>query len=91
MPFRNAVPIEHQDWDKVMDFFDKKKWSPVQIADEMGNSHKVIYGNVFVDKAASGRLGGVAALQKKHKNRFTSSREHRGQIVDRRPISEPPE
>lgn len=63
MSFRNAVRIEHEDWDKVMDCF-HKKWSPKQIADEVGNSCEAIYCNVLVDKAAGGSLGGVAALHK---------------------------
>jgi len=68
-----------------------KKWSPEQIADQVGISHETIYRHVYADKAAGGSLWEQLRCQKKRKKRYASGRDRRGQIVGRRPISERPQ
>jgi len=68
-----------------------KKWSPEQIADQVGISHEIIYRHVYADKAAGGSLYQQVRCQKKRKKRYASGRDRKGQIVGRRPISERPE
>jgi IS30 family transposase len=87
---RNAVHINPKDWDIAVTCL-HKKWSPEQIADQVGISHETIYRHVYADKAAGGSLWEQLRCQKKRKKRYASGRDRRGQIVGRRPISERPE
>ena len=87
---RNAVQINPQDWDIALTCL-HKKWSPEQIADQVGISHETIYRHVYADKAAGGSLWEQLRCQKKRKKRYASGGDRRGQIVGRRPISERPE
>ena len=87
---RNAVQINPKDWDMAVTCL-HKKWSPEQIADQVGISHETIYRHVYADKAAGGSLWEQLRCQKKRKKRYASGRDRRGQIVGRRPISERPE
>ena len=45
-----------------------EKWSPVQIANQVGISHETIYRHVYADKAAGGSLWEQLRCQKKRKN-----------------------
>lgn len=87
---RNAAQINSKDWDTAVTCL-HKKWSPEQIADQVGISHETIYRHVYADKAAGGSLYQQLRCQKKRKKRYASGRERRGQIVGRRPISERPQ
>jgi IS30 family transposase len=86
---RNAAQINPKDWDIAVTCL-HKKWSPEQIADQVGISHETIYRHVYADKAAGGNLYQQLRCQKKRKKRYASGRDRRGQIVGRRPISERP-
>ncbi|OWS70387.1 IS30 family transposase, partial [Polynucleobacter aenigmaticus] len=48
---RNATQIAATDWSKAVDCL-LDKWSPVQIANQVGISHETIYRHVYADKAA---------------------------------------
>jgi len=50
--------------------------------------HETIYRLISVDKAEGGSLYQQLRCQKKRKKHYVRGREHRGQIVDRRPTSE---
>ena len=52
---RNAVQINPKDWDKTVTCL-HHKWSPEQIADQVGISHETIYHHIYADKAAGGSL-----------------------------------
>jgi IS30 family transposase len=86
---RNATQITAADWGKTVNCL-LEKWSPVQIADQVGISHETIYRHIYADKAAGGSLYQQLRCQKKRKKRYASGRERRGQIIGRRPISERP-
>jgi IS30 family transposase len=86
---RNATQITATDWGKTVDCL-LEKWSPVQIANQVGISHETIYRHIYADKAAGGSLYQQLRCQKKRKKRYASGRERRGQIIGRRPISERP-
>jgi transposase, IS30 family len=86
---RNATQITIAEWGKTVDCL-LEKWSPVQIANQVGISHETIYRHVYADKAAGGSLYQQLRCQKKRKKRYASGRERRGQIIGRRPISERP-
>ncbi|MDO8714151.1 MAG: hypothetical protein Q7K13_06710 [Polynucleobacter sp.] len=86
---RNATRITLTVWNEAVDCLGER-WSPVQIANQVGISHETIYHHVYADKAAGGSLYQQLRCQKKRKKRYTSGRERRGQIIGRRPISERP-
>lgn len=86
---RNATQITIAEWGKTVDCL-LEKWSPVQIANQVGISHETIYRHVYADKAVGGSLYQQLRCQKKRKKRYASGRERRGQIIGRRPISERP-
>ena len=87
---RNAAQINPKDWDTAVTCL-HKKWSPEQIANQVGISHETIYRHVYADKAAGGNLYQQLRCQKKRKKRYASGWDRRGQIVGRRPISERPQ
>jgi IS30 family transposase len=68
---RNAAQINPKDWDKTVACL-HKKWSPEQIADQVGISHETIYRHVYADKAAGGSLWEQLRCQKKRKKRYAS-------------------
>lgn len=86
---RNATQIDSKDWDEAVTCL-HKKWSPEQIADQVGISHETIYRHIYADKAAGGSLWEQLRCQKKRKKRYASGRDRRGQIIGRRPISDRP-
>lgn len=86
---RNATQIDSKDWDEAVTCL-HKKWSPEQIADQVGISHETIYRHIYADKAAGGSLWEQLRCQRKRKKRYASGRDRRGQIIGRRPISDRP-
>jgi IS30 family transposase len=52
---RNAAQITTDQWDQTVDCL-LERWSPVQIANQVGISHETIYRYVYADKAAGGSL-----------------------------------
>jgi IS30 family transposase len=87
---RNALQINPKDWDKAA-ACPHKKWSPEQIADQVGISYEMIYRHVYADKTAGGSLWERLRCQKKRKKRYASGHDQRGQIVGKMPISERPQ
>jgi IS30 family transposase len=66
------------------------QWSPEQIAGKLPVSHETLYQHVYADKAQGGRLWKNLRCQKQKKKRYASGRERRGQIPNRRPLSQRP-
>jgi IS30 family transposase len=64
---RNAVQINPKDWDIAVTCL-HHKWSPEQIADQLGISHETIYRHVYADKAAGGSLCQQLRCQKSVRN-----------------------
>jgi len=86
---RNAPRISAQVWNDVEKHLEKQ-FSPEQIAASINISHETIYRHIYADKASGGDLWRHLRCQKKRRKRYGSGRDRRGQIVDRRPISERP-
>ena len=66
------------------------QWSPEQIAGKLPVSHETLYQHVYADKAKGGRLWKNLRCQKQKRKRYASGRERRGQIPNRRPLSQRP-
>lgn len=66
------------------------QWSPEQIAQKVAVSHESVYLRVYADKAAGGNLHKNLRSQKPRRKRYLHGRDRRGQIPNRRPISERP-
>lgn len=66
------------------------QWSPEQIADKLAISHESVYQHVYADKAAGGHLHQNLRSQKPRRKRYLQGRDRRGQIPNRRPISQRP-
>lgn len=66
------------------------QWSPEQIAGKLPVSHETVYRHVYADKAAGGMLWKQLRCQKMRKKRYASGRDRRGQIPNRRPLSQRP-
>jgi IS30 family transposase len=66
------------------------QWSPEQIADKLPVSHESLYLHVYADKAHGGTLWKNLRCQKQKRKRYASGRDRRGQIPNRRPLSERP-
>ena len=66
------------------------QWSPEQIADKLAISHESVYLHVYADKAAGGDLHQNLRSQKPRRKRYLQGHDRRGQIPNRRPISERP-
>jgi IS30 family transposase len=86
---RNAPRISAQVWIDVEKQLEKQ-FSPEQIAASVDISHETIYRHIYADKAAGGDLWRHLRCQKKRRKRYGGGRDRRGQIADRRPISERP-
>jgi IS30 family transposase len=67
------------------------QWSPEQIAEQLPISHESVYLQVYKDKANGGKLWKNLRCQKQRRKRYASGRDRRGQIPNRRPLSERPE
>jgi IS30 family transposase len=66
------------------------QWSPEQIAGKLPVSHETLYQHVYADKARGGKLWKNLRCQKQKRKRYASGRDRRGQIPDRRPLSDRP-
>ena len=66
------------------------QWSPEQIASNLPISHETIYQHVYADKAQGGTLWKNLRCQKQKRKRYAGGRDRRGQIPNRRPLSERP-
>jgi len=66
------------------------QWSPEQIASQLPISHETVYQHVYADKAQGGMLWKNLRCQKQKRKRYAGSRDRRGQIPNRRPLSERP-
>jgi len=66
------------------------QWSPEQIASKLPISHETVYQHVYADKAQGGALWKNLRCQKQKRKRYAGGRERRGQIPNRRPLSERP-
>lgn len=86
---RNARRVDPKVWTDVA-FFLGIEWSPEQIAHKVGVSHESVYLHVYSDKAAGGNLHKSLRSQKPRRKRHLCGRDRRGQIPNRRPISERP-
>lgn len=66
------------------------QWSPEQIAGKLPVSHETLYQHVYADKSQGGKLWKNLRCQKQKRKRYASGRDRRGQIPNRRPLSERP-
>ena len=66
------------------------QWSPEQIASQLPISHETVYQYVYADKAQGGTLWKHLRCQKQKRKRYASGRDRRGQVPNRRPLSERP-
>jgi IS30 family transposase len=66
------------------------QWSPEQIAGKLAVSHETLYQHVYADKSQGGKLWKNLRCQKQKRKRYASGRDRRGQIPNRRPLSERP-
>ena len=66
------------------------QWSPEQIAGKLPVSHETLYQHVYADKAKGGKLWKNLRCQKQKRKRYASGLGRRGQIPNRRPLSERP-
>ena len=87
---RNARRVDAKVWADVS-FYLGLQWSPEQIASKLEVSHESVYLHVYANKAAGGQLHKNLRSQKPRRKRYLSGRDRRGQIPNRRPISERPE
>ena len=86
---RNARRVDSKVWSDV-DFYLGIQWSPEQIAGKVAVSHESVYLHVYANKAAGGDLHKNPRSQKPRRKRHLCGRDRRGQIPNRRPISERP-
>ena len=66
------------------------QWSPEQIASKLSISHETVYQHVYANKAQGGTLWKNLRCQKQKRKRYAGGRDRRGQIPNRRPLSERP-
>ena len=66
------------------------QWSPDQIASKLPVSHESLYLHVYSDKARGDTLWKNLRCQKQKRKRYASGRDRRGQIPNRRRLSERP-
>lgn len=66
------------------------QWSPEQIAGKLPVSHETLYLHVYADKANGGKLWKNLRCQKQKRKRYAGGQDRRGQIQNRRPLSERP-
>jgi len=86
---RNARQIEEADWLSAVSYV-KRQLSPEQVAALVPISHETLYRHIYADKAFGGDLWRHLRCQKKRRKRYGGGRSRRGQIIDRRSISERP-
>ena len=66
------------------------QWSPEQVASRLPVSHETLYQHVYADKTQGGNLWKNLRCQKQKRKRYASGQDRRGQIPNRRPLSERP-
>jgi len=66
------------------------QWSPEQVASRLPVSHETLYQHVYADKTQGGTLWKNLRCQKQKRKRYAIGRDRRGQIPNRRPLSERP-
>jgi IS30 family transposase len=66
------------------------QFSPEQIAAKLPVSHETLYQYVYADRAAGGQLWKNLRCKKQRRKRHAAGRDRRGQIPNRRPLSERP-
>jgi IS30 family transposase len=66
------------------------QWSPEQIAGKLPVSHETLYLHVYADKANGGKLWRSLRCQKQNRKRYAGGQYRRGQIPNRRLLSERP-
>jgi len=66
------------------------QWSPEQVASRLPVSHETLYQHVYADKTQGGTLWKNLRCQKQKRKRYASGRDRRGQIPNRRRLSERP-
>ena len=66
------------------------QWSPEQIAAKLPISHETIYQHVYADKAQGSGLWENLRCQNQKRKRYAGGRDRRGQIPNRRPLSDRP-
>jgi IS30 family transposase len=66
------------------------QWSPEQIASKLPISHETVYQHVYAEKAQGGTLWKNLRCQKQKGKRYAGGWDRRGQIPNRRPLSERP-
>ena len=86
---RNARRVHAKVWADVA-FYLGVQWSPEQIASKLEVSHESVYLHVYANKAAGGDLYKNLRSQKSRRKRHLCGRDRRGQIPNRRPISQRP-
>jgi transposase, IS30 family len=86
---RNARRVDSKVWSDV-GFYLGIQWSPEEIAAKVAVSHESVYLHVYTSKAAGGGLHAHLRSQKPRRKRHLCGRDRRGQIPNRRPISERP-
>jgi IS30 family transposase len=86
---RNALRVQPKVWAEV-NFYLGIQWSTEQIAGKVAVSHESVYLNVYANKAAGGDLHAHLCSQKPRRKRHLCGRDRRGQIPNRRPISDRP-
>jgi len=64
------------------------QWSPEQIASQLPMSHETVYQHVHADKAQGEALWKNLRCHKQSRKRYAGGRDRRGQIPNRRPLSE---
>jgi IS30 family transposase len=64
------------------------QWSPERVAGTLTVSHEKLYQYVYADKAHGGTSVEESALSKAKENANANGRDRRGQIPNRRPLSE---
>lgn len=66
------------------------QWSPEQVSARLPVSHETLYQHVYADKAKGGELWKNLRCQKQKRKRYASGHDRRGQISNKRPLSERP-
>jgi len=68
----------------------RMQWSPEQISSKLPISHETLYQHIYADKAQGGVLWKSLRCQKQKRKLYAGGRDRRGQIPNRRPLSERP-
>lgn len=85
----NARQIDPSDWLSAVKHL-KNQLSLEQISAAVPISHETLYRHIYADKALGGDLWRHLRCQKKRRKRYGRGHSRRGQIIDRRSISERP-